>query len=132
MAFQLKRKNRKFETGFTKGFAWKAQRDKRKRTNKQFEFLLPFCSTVTQHFGINKWFELLLYGFTSFQPKENPKVWNCEGKESDTIWNHENLPIFLLYGFTVTATYLTSFLLVFLSSQYINSNKTWLIQLRYL
>ena len=39
-----------------------------------------------------EWFELLLYDFTSFQPKENQKVWNSEGKEFDTIWNRENLP----------------------------------------
>ena len=76
----------------------------------------------------NKRFELLLYGFTLFQPKENQKVWNGDGKESDTIWNRENLPTFLLYGFMVTATYQTSFLPVFLSSQYINTDRTRLIR----
>ena len=79
-----------------------------------------------------EWFELLLYDFTSFQPKENQKVWNREGKESDTIWNRENLPTFLLYGFIVTAAYLSSFLSIFLSLLYINTNRTWMIWLRYL
>ena len=77
-------------------------------------------------------FELLLYSFTSFQPKENQKVWNREGKESDTIWNRENLPAFLLYSFTVMAAYLSSFLFVFLSSLYINTNRTRMIWLMYL
>ena len=36
--------------------------------------------------------------------KDNQRVWNHEGKESDTIWIRENLPTFLLYSFTITAT----------------------------
>ena len=34
--------------------------------------------------------------------KDNLRVWNREGKESDTIWNRGNLPTFLLYGFKIT------------------------------
>ena len=64
---------------------------------------LNFCSTISHRFTV-------------------------KGKESDTIWSHENLPTFLLYGFIVTTTYLTSFLLVFLSSAYINTDRTWRIQ----
>ena len=48
---------------------------------------------------------------------------------SRTTKESENLPTFLLYGFTVMAAYLSSFLAVFLSSQYINTYGTWLIQL---
>ena len=49
---------------------------------------------------------------------------------SRTTKESENLPTFLLYSFIVTSTYLSSFLVVFLSSQYINTYGTWLIQLR--
>ena len=48
---------------------------------------------------------------------------------SRTTKESENLPTFLLYGFTVTAAYLSSFLAIFLSSQYINTYRTLLIQL---
>ena len=48
---------------------------------------------------------------------------------SRTTKESENLPTFLLYGFTVTAAYLSSFFAIFLSSQYINTYGTWLIQL---
>ena len=43
---------------------------------------------------------------------------------SRTTKESENLLAFLLYGFTVTAAYLSSFLAVFLFSQYINTYRT--------
>ena len=48
---------------------------------------------------------------------------------SRTTKESENLPTFLLYGFTVMAAYLSFFPAVFLSSQYINTYRTLLIQL---
>ena len=45
------------------------------------------------------------------------------------VWK---LPIFLLYRFSVTAVYLISFLPLFLSTRFINSNRTSLLWLRYL
>ena len=94
-----------------------------------------------------------LYLFTStIKPSPRPfqlkgKIWNCgtlkgcawEAQRdmlqlygfivtvSRTTKESKNLPIFLLYGFIVTAAYLSSFLAIFLSSQYINTYGTWLI-----
>ena len=51
---------------------------------------------------------------------------------SRTTKESENLSTFLLYSFTIIAANLSSFLTVFLSSQYINTYETWLIQFRYL
>ena len=45
------------------------------------------------------------------------------------VWK---LPTFLLYCFVVTVAYLISFLLVFLSTQGINTDRTCLLRLRYL
>ena len=92
--------------GFTKGIAWEPHRGEWETDRLNFSHLSVLWLRT------NRWFELLLYSFT------------VKGKESDTIWSHENLPTFLLYGFTVTAAYLTSFLPVFLSSAYINT-KSW-------
>ena len=103
---------------FTKDFEESVgNRNKRKgqSDNLNFSHLSALLLRIVSRTIIR--FEILLYSFTSFQPKENQNIWNHEGEESDTVWTCENLPTFLLHGFALTIAYLTSFLPVFLSSQ---------------
>ena len=55
-------------------------------------------------------------------------------KPSGIAWENSvwKLPTFLLYHFTVTATYLISFLPLFLSTRFINTDRISLLWLRYL
>ena len=60
--------------------------------------------------------------------KKNVKAFRyCVRKRR--VWK---LPTFLLYRFAVTAAYLISFLPLFLSTQFINTDRTSLLWLRYL
>ena len=105
--------------GFTKDFeesVGNGNKRKGQSDNLNFSHLSALRLRIVSR--TNRRFEIFLYSFTLFQPKENQNVWNHEGKEFDTIWTYENLPTFLLHGFAVTVAYLTSFLPVFLSSQY--------------
>jgi len=88
--------------GFTKDFEESVGNgNKRKGQSDSLNFSHLSALQLRIISRTNRRFEILLYNFTSFQPKENQNIWNHEGKESNTIWTCGNLPTFLLHSFAV-------------------------------